>query len=167
MRRSTYHRVDFNCRFRVTRNRIRPAGLEPATDGLENRCSILLSYGRETRGSSANGMYSGITTVAPGRAAPGRIRTCDLRFRKPPLYPPELRAQNTDALDFPTSSGFLSTCWSEAAEIPADGGLGFCHAESVVDDGEPASSSAGFEGRIINASSRLEQGTIDDIFPIA
>ena len=26
--------------------RLRPAGLEPATDGLENRCSIRLSYGR-------------------------------------------------------------------------------------------------------------------------
>ena len=25
---------------------VRPAGLEPATDGLENRCSIRLSYGR-------------------------------------------------------------------------------------------------------------------------
>ncbi len=26
--------------------KVRPAGFEPATDGLENRCSILLSYGR-------------------------------------------------------------------------------------------------------------------------
>ena len=31
---------------RETRPSIRPAGFEPATDGLENRCSILLSYGR-------------------------------------------------------------------------------------------------------------------------
>ena len=29
--------------------KLRPAGLEPATDGLENRCSILLSYGRIAR----------------------------------------------------------------------------------------------------------------------
>ena len=28
---------------------LRPAGLEPATDGLENRCSIRLSYGRIDR----------------------------------------------------------------------------------------------------------------------
>ena len=26
-------------------DRVRPAGFEPATDGLENRCSIRLSYG--------------------------------------------------------------------------------------------------------------------------
>jgi hypothetical protein len=28
------------------------------------------------------------------RTTPGRIRTCDLRFRKPPLYPTELRGQS-------------------------------------------------------------------------
>ncbi len=28
------------------------------------------------------------------RNTPGRIRTCDLRFRKPMLYPTELLAQN-------------------------------------------------------------------------
>ena len=30
------------------RKLVRPAGLEPATPGLGNRCSILLSYGRAT-----------------------------------------------------------------------------------------------------------------------
>ena len=65
--------------------RVRPAGFEPATDGLENRCSIRLSYGREPAGSRRD--------AALHQGAPGRIRTCDLRFRKPPLYPPELRAR--------------------------------------------------------------------------
>ena len=32
---------------RMAEEKARPAGLEPATDGLENRCSIRLSYGRE------------------------------------------------------------------------------------------------------------------------
>jgi hypothetical protein len=31
--------------FRVGPRTVPPAGLEPATGGLENRCSILLSYG--------------------------------------------------------------------------------------------------------------------------
>ena len=62
----------------------RPEGLEPSTYGLEIRCSIRLSYGRIAR------------SVERGRRirnTPGRIRTCGLRFRKPPLYPPELRAR--------------------------------------------------------------------------
>ncbi len=37
---------------------------------------------------------SSIQRVAPSQPnTPGRIRTCDRRFRKPLLYPPELRAQ--------------------------------------------------------------------------
>ena len=32
---------------------VRPAGLEPATPGLGNRCSILLSYGRTELNSSS------------------------------------------------------------------------------------------------------------------
>ena len=30
--------------------------------------------------------------TASYKTTPDRIRTCDLRFRKPPLYPTELRA---------------------------------------------------------------------------
>ena len=67
---------------------VRPAGFEPATDGLENRCSIRLSYGRSRTQRSGPGDLD--RRSVPD--APGRIRTCGLRFRKPPLYPPELRA---------------------------------------------------------------------------
>ena len=49
----------------------RPAGLEPATPGLGNRCSILLSYGRGTLNSSAvqylqDGQYVLALQLAPG-----------------------------------------------------------------------------------------------------
>jgi hypothetical protein len=30
-------------------------------------------------------------------SAPDRIRTCDLRFRRPTLYPAELRAQSVES----------------------------------------------------------------------
>jgi hypothetical protein len=39
------HRLSMDCPWRV-RKLARPAGLEPATLGLEGRCSIQLSYGR-------------------------------------------------------------------------------------------------------------------------
>ena len=41
---------------------------------------------------------SGKSIAAVG--GPDRTRTCDLRFRKPPLYPAELRDQVIDALAF-------------------------------------------------------------------
>src|SRR5262249_32015336 len=63
------------------------------------------------------GLDPGTSSLASSRAAPGRIRTCDLRFRKPPLYPPELRAQKFRSLDFPTSSGALSTRGRVAKDV--------------------------------------------------
>ena len=51
-------------------------GLEPPTCGLEVRCSIRLSYASPRPAESTGSLH-----------APGRIRTCDLRFRKPLLYP--------------------------------------------------------------------------------
>ena len=59
----------------------RPARLELAAYGFEVRRSIQLSYGRAVRGLfNKNG-------------APERIRTSDLRLRRPSLYPTELQAQ--------------------------------------------------------------------------
>ena len=43
---------------------IRPAGLEPATDGLENRCSIHLSYGRN------QSAQLGVAAIARSQAIP-------------------------------------------------------------------------------------------------
>jgi hypothetical protein len=64
---------------------IRPAGLEPATDGLENRCSIHLSYGRNgadrTRPVIDRGIESGFSThqVRPAGFEPA---TCGLGNRR-------------------------------------------------------------------------------------
>ena len=44
---------------------VRPAGFEPATDGLENRCSIRLSYGRDEIGRVMGPSSPGI--VVPTR----------------------------------------------------------------------------------------------------
>ena len=69
---------------------VRPAGFEPATHGLEGRCSIQLSYGRIEKTTSD------VTEV--GRS--GGIRTPD------PLVPNQMRYQTALHSDC-TKSGVL------------------------------------------------------------
>src|SRR5207249_4633231 len=59
----------------------------------ENRPESLTSF-RETTSHHARqrGSRCKCARSAEGGSAPDRIRTCDLRFRRPTLYPAELRA---------------------------------------------------------------------------
>ena len=63
-----------------TRNVARPAGLEPATPGLEGRCSIHLSYGRERE------IVQGTRQKAQGRTPP----CFGVSARSPAPEPPTL-----------------------------------------------------------------------------
>src|ERR1700723_2644401 len=45
--------------------------------------------------------FAALFAAGGDRNTPGRIRTCDLRFRKPPLYPTELRVRGIRALFLP------------------------------------------------------------------
>ena len=60
---------------------VRPAGLEPATLGLEGRCSIQLSYGQLTYQIK---LISGLSLFIIGRG--GEIRTPDILLPKQARY---------------------------------------------------------------------------------
>ena len=64
---------------------VRPAGLEPATLGLEGRCSIQMSYGRIIFITSLNGRG-------------GEIRTPDILLPKQAVYQADLHSVKTLAV---------------------------------------------------------------------
>ena len=73
-------------------NIMRPAGFEPAT----HRNAGIREYGNV---GTAESIYLVVVPLFPHsncshiQNAPGRIRTCDPRLRRPMLYPTELRAR--------------------------------------------------------------------------
>ena len=72
----------------LSQKKARPAGFEPATTGLEGRCSIQLSYGRTV---GTEDYLTGRLVSSVGRGS--RIRTCD------PLLPKQMRYQTAPRPD--------------------------------------------------------------------
>ena len=76
-------------------------------------------------------------------STPGRIRTCDLRFRRPPLYPAELRGQVLVPPYFPSPGADCQTFESRSAaggmiwiEEGLAGNTIIRYSRSVVSSGE-------------------------------
>src|SRR5215211_3553512 len=79
--------------------RTRPTGFEPQRAREGERCHRFEPWrsgrARQDSNLSEPGKASDVTGSNPGGPdAPDRIRTCDLWFRRPALYPTELRARD-------------------------------------------------------------------------
>ena len=73
----------------IVMTRIRGRASVPSSDRAAVPCQQKLDSPR------ASTTAESFTRRDPSTSTPGRTRTCDRRFRKPLLYPPELRAQQT------------------------------------------------------------------------
>src|SRR5215212_5661389 len=71
--------------------------MRPICD-LDTPCEAMQPDARLTAASvpqteDSRSLQGSSCRCSPSPSAPDRIRTCDLRFRRPTLYPAELRAQ--------------------------------------------------------------------------
>lgn len=69
---------------------VRPAGIEPATHGLENRCSIQLSYGRKIfENIGATGFEPATSCSQSKRSSQAELRPVITYSRLGPSCPPQ------------------------------------------------------------------------------
>ena len=91
-----------------------PEGVEPSTNGLGNRCSILWATGPQILGL----LFILCDYLRPGEkiniGAPGRIWTHGLLIRSQTLYPAELRARisSFNITIKPVSGQDGVSCWN-------------------------------------------------------
>ena len=88
----------------------RPAGIEPATVGLEGRCSIRLSYGRKSRSCLESPHF---TVFGRGR----EIRTPDILLPKQARYQAALYPEYRDKYMVPLHSQMMIRATPETVNV--------------------------------------------------